>query len=150
MSRLVNGFLMCALMASTAIADDASKKDVKGLQGNWQAVEVRSRGQKFPPNQVKKFRIVIKGNVITFNPDGGDRKSQFKLDLSKSPKAIDLTPLDGPQKGKIIPGIYSLEKGVFKICISNSGKDLTTRPTKFKTSMKDGLGLLIFNRAKPK
>ena len=147
--RIVTGFLAWSFVVAVANADDAAKKDVKELQGKWQAVELQAQGKKAPPEQVKKFRIVIKGDKITFNPDSENRKSKFKVDPSKSPKAMDMTPLDGPMKGKTIPGIYSLEKGLLKICIPN-GREITKRPTEFKTTPGDGLILLTFKRAKSK
>ena len=148
--RMVAGFVVSWFVVAVANADDAAKKDVKKLQGKWQAVELQVQGKKAPPEQVKKFRIVIKGDEITFNPDGGNRKSKFKVDPSKSPKTMDMTPLDGPRKGKTILGIYSREKGQLKICIPNSPNksDITKRPTEFKTASGDGLYLLTFERAK--
>jgi len=37
--------------------------------------------------------------------------AEYKLDPSKDPKYIDITPLDGPEneKGKVFRGIYKLE-----------------------------------------
>ena len=89
---------------------------------------------------------LIKNDEITFNPEGEGRKSKFKLDSSKTPKAIDLIPQDGPGKGKVAAGIYSLEKGQLKLCVHNFGGDLTQRPKEFKTQSGDGLGIIVLER----
>ena len=88
--------------------------------------------------------MIVKGDEILL----GDRKVKFKLDPGKSPRAIDLIPQDGPDKGKTIYGIYALNKGQLKICAPNFGGDLNKRPTDFKTTSGDGLGLLTLERAK--
>jgi uncharacterized protein (TIGR03067 family) len=149
LSRTVVVLVPWWLVVAVANADDDVKKDIKQMQGKWQAVGVQAQGKEAPKEQVKKFRIVIMGNEITFNPDSGNRKSQFKVIPIKSPKAMDMTPLDGPMKGKTIRGIYSLEDGLLKICIPN-GRKITKRPTEFKTLLGDGLALMIFERTKSK
>jgi uncharacterized protein (TIGR03067 family) len=127
----------------------AAANDRKELQGEWQAVEVQQEGEKAPAEYVKKFRVVIKNGEITFSPPkGGSRKSNFKLDPSMSPKAIDFAPLDGKHKGKTVPGIYALDGVTLKICVGNSEDDIKARPREFRTQEGDGLGLLILERVK--
>src|SRR5262249_34971013 len=119
--RTISLFVFCVLGTAVAGAGDAADKDAKELQGEWQAVSLEAQGQKAPAEEVKKFRIAIKGDEITINPDGENRKSKFKLDPSKSPKAIDLVPQDGPEKGATVAGIYALEKGQLRLCVPNYG-----------------------------
>src|SRR4051794_29481223 len=88
--------LLAAFSALTvsALADNPTAVDLKELQGEWQAVELEAQGKKAPAEDAAKFRLVIKGNEMTFL--ASDRKATFKLDPTQSPKAIDLVPLDGP------------------------------------------------------
>jgi uncharacterized protein (TIGR03067 family) len=37
-----------------------------------------------------------------------EHKATFKLDQTKNPKEIDVTPSDGPEKDKVLQGVYSL------------------------------------------
>jgi uncharacterized protein (TIGR03067 family) len=52
------------------------------------------------------------------------------LDPSKSPKTIDVTMLEGPHKGTVMPGIYEIDADTLKVCFDLEGK---TRPTEFKS-----------------
>ena len=63
---------------------------------------------------------MIQGDGITVpspTRDGKERKQTFKLDPAKSPKEIDITSLDGQEKGKTAACIYKLEKDRLTICI---------------------------------
>ena len=137
-------YLRCVLFfAVIAAADDNSANDAKDLQGVWQAVEIEANGEKSPADQVKELKIVIKADeIFAVKPDGEDPRNKFKLDSSKTPKTIDVIPLDEPSKGKIAAGIYSLAKGRLTLCIDIFGKDPSIRPTEFKTHEKDGVILV--------
>ena len=93
------------LIGLAARADDppAAAKDKEGLQGLWQAVELEANGKKAPAEAVKAFQIRIKGDAITFNPAAENREHAFALHPDAKPKAMDLTPGDGPAKGKTLP-----------------------------------------------
>ena len=74
-----------------------------------------------------------------------EHKGTFKLDASKKPKQIDITPTDGDEKDKVIHGIYSLEKDELKICIARGDKE---RPTEFESKEGSGHMLVTLKRAK--
>jgi uncharacterized protein (TIGR03067 family) len=134
-----------------AVADDKGANDAKNLQGTWQAVDLEANGEKKPDDETKEGQIVIKGDeLFGVKPSGEDPKNKFKLDSSKTPKTIDLTPIDGPNKGKTFAGIYSLKDGQLRLCINIFGKDITQRPTEFKTQAGDGVAFVTLERAKPK
>ena len=130
-------------------ADDKNANDAKDLQGVWQAVGLEANGEKSPDDQVKELKIVFKGDeVFVVKPSGNDPKNKFKLDSSKTPKTIDVIPIDGSDKGTIHAGIYSLKKGRLTLCLNIFGKDPTLRPTEFKTKARDGVVLVTLERAK--
>jgi uncharacterized protein (TIGR03067 family) len=110
-------------------------------------VRIEAQGTKASAEEVTKFRVLIKDDEITYNPDGENQKSKFKLDSSKTPKEIDLIPRDGPGKGKLAAGIYSLKKGQLRLCVHNFGGELAERPKEFKTQAGDGLGIIVLERA---
>jgi uncharacterized protein (TIGR03067 family) len=147
--RVLWVFAACFFTAVVALADDKSPNDAKNLQGTWQAVGLEGNGEKLPDDQVKELQIVIKGDeIFAVRPRGEDPRSKFKLDSSKTPKTIDLSPL--ADKGKLVAGIYSLKNGQLRLCINIFGQDTAQRPTEFKTQTRDGVVFATLERAKQK
>jgi uncharacterized protein (TIGR03067 family) len=69
------------------------------------------------------------------------------MDPGKTPKAIDLTVTEGPQKGQTFHGIYKLEGDTYSVCPNvEPGKD---RPTEFATRPDSGLMLVVWKRVQP-
>ena len=148
LNRMLCIFTACSFAAVIAVADDKSTDDAKNLQGTWQAVYLEANGEKSPDDQVKELQIVIKGDeLFAVRPEGEDQKCKFKLGTSKTLNMVDLSPVDGPDKGKTAAGIYSLKNGQLKLCVNLFGKDTTQRPTEFKTKAGDGVGFAILERA---
>jgi uncharacterized protein (TIGR03067 family) len=142
--------LMCAVafvLFCGSMAGAHNKTETDDLPGVWQAVNAECGGRQSTAEQVNELQIVIQGDRFEIKPDGEGRKTTFKLDTSKSPKTIDLTVLDGSNKGKVVHGIYFLEGGQLKVCINLFGKDQTQRPTEYKTQSGDGFGFASFRRA---
>ena len=149
LNRVLCVFAACSFIVVNAAADDKSANDAKELQGVWQAVDIEANGEKSPDDQVKELKIVFKGDeIFVVKPSGEDPKNKFKLDSSKTPKTIDVIPIDGEDKGTIHAGIYSLKKGRLTLCLNIFGKDPALRPTTFKTQARDGVGLVTLERAK--
>jgi RNA polymerase sigma factor (sigma-70 family) len=125
---------------------EAAKTDLDKLQGLWQAVALEANGNQAPEEDVKAFRIRIKGNKIAFNPDTENREHTFTVDPKAKPKAMDLTPGDGPAKGQKLPcAIYELDGNSLKLCFDKEGK-AGKRPSEFKTAKRDGFALIILKR----
>ncbi len=117
-------------------ADDSPK-----LQGTWQAVALEHNGQKLSAESVKKFRLIIRDNIITFDPDGNKREASFALGTGNKPKAIFLKT---DVKGPMVRGIYTVTDKELKICFDNDeGK---TTPTEFATTPESGLTLITLER----
>ena len=131
-------------------AEPKSVNDAQSLQGTWQAVNLEANGEKKPDDEIKELQIVISGDDLATKPDGEGRKCKFTLDSGKTPKTIDLIPCDGDGKGFTFPGIYSLENGKLRLCLNIFGKDLSKRPTEFKTQAGDGTSFATLERAKKK
>jgi uncharacterized protein (TIGR03067 family) len=137
------------LLAAVASAQhEATKKDLDQLQGTWRLVSRERDGKADLADALKDVRVTHEGDKFSFSgsPSGsGAMKGTFKLDATKSPKAMDRMPADGPQKGKALPGIYKLEGDTLTICASVEGKD---RPTEFATKPNSGRVLSVFKREK--
>ena len=135
-------------MASSSLCADDAKKDSEGLQGTWEVVEFTADGKLYPEEIPKEIKLTFKGEKMLISGPGGigKREYSFKLDPSKKPKAIDVTPLDGPFKDKTVPAIYELSGDELKFCMPN--QETKDRPTEFKASEGSKLGLFVSKRSK--
>src|SRR5262245_56738334 len=116
-SRFV-GVVAVLSIASVARADEASEKAAKELEGLWLVVGIEAEGRAAAGDDVKDMRwSIVKGEIRARDPDGATSKMAFSLNPGKSPKQIDVTALDGPQKGKMGLGIYELKDGRLRICL---------------------------------
>jgi uncharacterized protein (TIGR03067 family) len=117
-----------------AAADDKAdlEKEVKKFQGAWTFESSEAGGQQLPAGELKELVITFAGDKHTIKK--GDQVVQVgvqKLDPSKSPKAIDVNMTEGPNKGKVLLGIYEISGDTLKVCFDPEGKK---RPTEFKSS----------------
>jgi RNA polymerase sigma factor (sigma-70 family) len=116
--------------------------DLQKLQGTWQAIALEYNGEKLSAEAVKKFRILISGNAILFDPDGNKREASFSLGTTDKPRAIFLK---ADSNVSTVRGIYALDDGRLKLCFDNDkGK---TTPTDFATQPDSGLTLITLERA---
>lgn len=137
-----------------ARAEDPAPDDAKLLEGEWRGVEIEVNGKRVTNDEVKDLRMAFKGDDMTVrgaSGEGGVRKSTFKRDPDESPKAIDITSLDGQEKGQTTACIYSLEDGRLRLCMPFAPtKDPGERPKEFKTKAGDGLRIFFLERVDPK
>src|SRR5436309_3392680 len=122
---------LAAATISSAWADEneAVKKDLAQLQGEWSMVSGSADGQPIPDESRKQMKRVCKGNETTTMM--GERvflKAKITLDPSKKPKTIDYDMTDGFTKGKKQLGIYEVEGDTFKSCFAKPGEE---RPSEF-------------------
>ena len=129
--------LLCTLLltgsgGTGARADGkaAVEKELKKFQGTWRFESVEAGGKKLPIAQFKGITVTFEGDKSTVKK--GDKLIQvatLKLDPSKSPKTLDVTVAEGPNKGAVILGIYEISADTLKVCFDPEGKK---RPTEFK------------------
>src|SRR5262245_33155672 len=101
------------------LADDKAdiEKELKKLQGSWTIESSETGGQKIPADDLKGFIVTFEGDRHTLKK--GEKVVQVgtqKLDPSKSPKAIDVTMTEGPNKGAVMLGIYEIDGDTLKAC----------------------------------
>jgi len=92
---------------------------------------VEAGGKEIPAAEFKGMTVTFEGDKYTVKK--GDEVIQAatqKLDPSKSPKTLDGTVAEGPNKGTVILGIYEISDDTLKVCFDPQGKE---RPTEFKT-----------------
>ncbi len=123
--------------------------DLKALQGVWQLVEVET-GAATPPSaaqldQFKATSITITGDTMTIAEPSGKAVSSLKLDSTQKPKTIDLTVLEGPNKGAMPLGIYSLDGDTLRMCLARPGA--LQRPAELKPDPALAQRVMVLKRA---
>jgi uncharacterized protein (TIGR03067 family) len=125
------GVLMVAAFAGVIVAQD---KALKELEGTYKVITLEKGGKTADKSVVEAVQIGIKGDelVIIITKDNNkkeEKKAKIKVDSSSSPHTIDITPSDGPEKGKTFPGIFKVEKGEVVLAFTEKGD----RPKEFKS-----------------
>jgi internalin A len=141
--RLISLALIPLLAAAHFPQDDAAKKDLQAMQGNWKMAAYVVEGQTTPPAELAKIHLNVKGNVSTFRIDKQASHGTYVLHAAKSPKTLDIDLTDGPDKGKKKLAIYAFEKNQLRICVAAVGGP---RPAEFKAGK--GVNLETWQRAK--
>ena len=147
---LVTLFYTLGLIAfggTGAGADDKAdvEKELKKFQGTWTFESVEAGGKKVPAAEFKGITVTFEGDKYTVKK--GDEVIQAatqKLDPSKSPKTLDVTVAEGPNKGAVMLGIYEISGDTLKVCFDPEGKK---RPTQF-TSASGSQTLVVHKRVK--
>jgi RNA polymerase sigma factor (sigma-70 family) len=141
-----------------------AKEDKDAIQGTWQVTAVEMGGQDVSGTDEFKdlahAQWVIAADKMTFKTPGRDDQSAtYKIDPSKKPKELDVTPLQGPanEKGQLMPAIYGLEDDVLKICVAPPPLNLVAggppqpplaRPTELATKEGGKTVLITLRREK--
>jgi uncharacterized protein (TIGR03067 family) len=146
MRRALAGLLLAAVAAAGASPkEDAGKKDLEGMQGDWAAESMERDGMKLPDDDARAFFRTVKGNSYTVHRYSKQISAgTFRLDASKTPRTIDFIP-SVPAKGKPILGIYRLEGDTLTLCYSAPGKP---RPREFSAKEGTGNTLAVWVREK--
>ena len=91
--------------------------DTTRIQGSWKLVGIERDGQNLPLAAEKEGLLVISGDQFTLTTNGQvAEKGTFKLNPSANPKALDMTPQEGPDKGKTMLAIYELSGDSLRLC----------------------------------
>src|SRR5262245_22310591 len=145
--------LLCTLVLTASgetgsRADDKAdvEKELKKFQGTWTFESVEVGGKEVPADTFKGITVTFAGDKYTVKK--GDEVIQAatqKLDPSKSPKTLDVTVAEGPNKGIVILGIYEISGDTLKVCFDPEGKQ---RPTQVKGAS-GSQTLVVHKRVKP-
>ena len=146
MIRLLALFACCLLLSSAALGnkpDDAAAKDLKALVGKWKLEKAELGGKDILALfKDLKFEIPESGK---YKLEFGGQKDEgtFTVDPSKKPAEMDITGVEGANKGKTIKAIYKLDGDTVTICYGLGGGD---RPTKFETKEGTMQFLAVYKR----
>jgi uncharacterized protein (TIGR03067 family) len=130
--------LLCTIVlpiagGSGGRADDKADvdKELKKFQGTWTIESSVTGGVEIPAEQLKGFSVTFEGAKHTLKfEDNVFQAGTQTMDSSKSPKTIDVTMTEGPNKGTVMLGIYEFDGDTLKVCFDPQGKQ---RPTEFKS-----------------
>jgi len=132
-------------VSSPGAEDEAVKKELAKMQGEWKMVSGVADGFAMPESMVGSCKRVCKGDEVTTML--GERvimKAKIIIDPTKSPKTIDYQVIDGPTKGKKHLGIYSIDGDTFKSCFAAPD---APRPKEFASKEGDQLTYSVFTRS---
>jgi len=140
--------LILAAVALVAAKDDANKKDMEKLQGDWAAVSMVRDGMDIPRDDAQAFFRTVKGDKYSvFRYDQVVNKWTFTIDATKNPKTMDVLPEGVDDKSKASLGIYEFDGDKLKVCFATPGKD---RPADFTSKEGSGHALTVWEREKKK
>ena len=103
-------------------------------------------GEERSPDTFKNLRLEIKGDKYIITQDGEVALRNFKIDPTRTPKAIDITYGDGPNKGKTGRAIYSVAGDTLKMCRDEQPE--RERPKEFSAASGSGRVLVTWKRVK--
>jgi uncharacterized protein (TIGR03067 family) len=140
MHRFVLAAAFVAGSLALGFADDAADKALKELEGTYTVKSLEKDGKPAPDEVAKSFEsVAIKDGKLLLKIGGEEKSASLKLDPSKTPAHLDLSPLDGPEKGNTFPGLYKFEKGELTIVMVEKGD----RPKELTSEGKDVMKLVF-------
>ncbi len=145
-SLVLLGVLRLTMLA-TASGDDAAEVERRALQGTWRAVAYEAEEGPLPPEFVRGYRWVVRGNEVTLQAGGQQVAMTLTLGPTHDPKQLDLTATDGPLKEKVATGIYSLSGDTLRVYL-NDPPGQGKRPDRFDAKPSAGRVLLSLKREK--
>ncbi len=149
MYRLLSLVVFFSLLPP-ALADEATDKELKALQGEWNWVSHEVGGKMMEPDPNDRPLVKIEKEKWFFkNKDSGEYKEAgtFKLDVTTTPKCVDLVSTAKESEGQKNECIYKLEEDKLTVVV-NLNADDKTRPMDFKTADKQGMILVVLERKK--
>jgi uncharacterized protein (TIGR03067 family) len=133
-------------VALLGAADDANKKDLLAMQGDWGAASQVVDGHKAGDDEAQILFRTVKDDtytVLLFDKPLG--KGTFTIDATKKPKTIDARPATAAKAAPPLLGIYEIDGDVFRACFAASGKE---RLKDFECKAGSGHTLTVWKREK--
>jgi len=145
--RYILGIALTGALCAFAVADEKADEAAKKLAGTYTLAELLIEG-KPNPKADKVKSVEIKDGVISVKDGDKSEDAKFKLDPSKTPMEIDLTPKLG--KSAVL-GIYQTketDKGLELTIafVHDGGNGDGKRPKDFKGEGKDEVVMKLLRK----
>jgi uncharacterized protein (TIGR03067 family) len=111
------------------LSPEKTAADQEGLQGDWKVTRAHISGSDVPEENLSEIMVSIKGYGYVLHKPDSTESGKLKLDDSKTPHEIDISPTSGSNAGEKMLGIYELSGDTFKISHGNPGAE---RPANFE------------------
>jgi uncharacterized protein (TIGR03067 family) len=121
----------------------AQADDLKLLDGTWLPIEAQLGSNKLPDEFLQSVRLVLKSGEYSSHVGDVVDRGKLNVDITATPKTMDIVGTDGPNQGKTIPAIYEFKDGKLRVCYS-IGAD--PRPTEFSTAGGEKYFLATYRR----
>jgi uncharacterized protein (TIGR03067 family) len=145
MSRFLTTVLAVSLFVAGSNLTRAADKDDKNQEGTWEVTSMTVDGKEAPKSK-EKMLLIIKDNTYTIEVGGKTiEKGKYKLDTSKTPYLLDVTPEEGADKGKTMKGLCEIKGDEMRGCFTLDGKD---RPKELASKAGSGMMLVTYKRVK--
>ena len=143
MGKLVLSAMVIALLTAADTKEDAVKKDLAKMQGEWLAVADESGGLQLTEQEVKalKFKLIVKDDKYKITAaDTVAGEGTIKLDPSQKPATLDIVSAQGTMLA-----IYEFDGDKLKTCVALPGGK---RPIAFKTKEGSTDMLITYQKVK--
>jgi uncharacterized protein (TIGR03067 family) len=122
--------------------------DARAVLGKWQVTSATQGGALLPGLQDMRIEFTAATLAMHVAVNGKHEPfvaAKYKLDTTKTPRAIDLIIELDPNRPIIQPGIYQIQGDELKLCLEAAG---LLRPTKFESARDSTANLFVLKRIK--
>jgi uncharacterized protein (TIGR03067 family) len=134
------------MLGADAARENPAQKDLEKFQGDWVIVSYTVDGKAATPEELATIKLTVKGPRSTFQRDGNTYHGTYTLDTNRQPNAIDILHADGPNKGKVILGIYEFGDDQLTACLACPGAK--ERPREMASKAGSGHVLEVWKRVR--
>jgi uncharacterized protein (TIGR03067 family) len=122
---------------------DQATTDLDRVQGTWRVVSSQVGDERASEDEVKKRKVTVKGNVMTYDYGTGDPKQVGTIKLDPKMKYLDWN-VTSPEAGTML-AVYDISGDDWKIGFGNDG---LVRPRRWVIGKDDVAWLLVLKREK--
>ena len=139
----VSALAVLLMLPAALLRADVPKTGDKDLEGDWEVKSALKDGKDASPPV--KAVMTFKGDSATMKMGDMTHTATIQVDATKTPRAIDVTPQDGPEKDKMSLCIYEVKDDELNLCVADPGKD---RPKELSGKEGSGNMLITLKRVK--
>ena len=135
---------MCYAVLLVLLFQSSDTIELVRHQGTWRVVSFERDGKETPSEIIDSIERIVEGDHVLWKRNGKSfAGTTMKLDPKAEPSSIDLAPDGGPNREKVVRGIYKFDDDTLTICTSDADKP---RPTEFKAASNSGWTLVKFRK----